>query len=424
MEKRSTGMSRLKPKVLKKVSLGPLTSDRPERFSVTIDKPIANVEEGALLDPRLGAIRENGQSISALDYAGAFGTMGRIQLYTYMLLPAFDAPMISFLRLFNYECVNNRVRLVLKDTIRDLIKKNATQPGHRRLKAISEETGPREWFIFPDQGGVRYKQNKSKSSGVQITAEFSGVQLREILLRVVADYRDTIIECGIELANANPADFVRNEVYVMPNIMRMANVFPGNTNVGNHPYTDAYIEIIKANQNRNIKEVRAAYLKLIDRGVGNEGKSLKSDVFTSSKEGFIRGHMYSKVGGQIGRSVVTPDPLILPTQIGIPASLSKDISFRMEVTNENKAEIVRLIMDGHITHVFNIREKVYIRVDKRVTFDLIPGQMLVLRELQNGDVVLGNRQPTLHKNSILAFEVILHEGDTIKIHPSIAPSLN
>lgn len=42
----------------------------------------------------------------------------------------------------------------------------------------------------------------------------------------------------------------------------------------------------------------------------------------------------------------------------------------------------------------------------------------VMRWLRNGDMIIFNRQPTLHKHSIMAYEVVLSNDDTIGLHPS------
>jgi hypothetical protein len=58
----------------------------------------------------------------------------------------------------------------------------------------------------------------------------------------------------------------------------------------------------------NEEKIRNAYLELISK---SDKINFRDEVFTSSKDGFLRGHMYSKVGGQIARSVVVPDLLLL-----------------------------------------------------------------------------------------------------------------
>jgi DNA-directed RNA polymerase beta' subunit len=95
------------------------------------------------------------------------------------------------------------------------------------------------------------------------------------------------------------------------------------------------------------------------------------------------------------------------------------------VTEDNMAEIISLIEQGHVNYIFHVPTREYIRIDKIDNLQgnrLEPGRTLVLRELRDGDFVLANRQPTLHKNSILGFIVKLHDGDTIQIHPSASTS--
>ena len=50
--------------------------------------------------------------------------------------------------------------------------------------------------------------------------------------------------------------------------------------------------------------------------------------------------------------------------------------------------------------------------------------ILVERHLSDGDIVLFNRQPSLHQMSIMAHYVRVLPGKTFRLHPSVCPPYN
>ena len=54
---------------------------------------------------------------------------------------------------------------------------------------------------------------------------------------------------------------------------------------------------------------------------------------------------------------------------------------------------------------------------------LEPG-FIVERHLMDGDIVLFNRQPSLHQMSIMAHHVRVLPGKTFRLHPSVCPPYN
>lgn len=419
-------MSRPEKKTLSKVSIGAYISDNRGRTSVLVDDPSLCIRQGALYDEGMGYLNKPGWPACSGDHAACFGRMGYIPLNSYILNPVFDTVMIYYLSLYQYAVSEDEgPYLKMRDGVASLVERHKTLKGFRRLKAISEDVvNANPWKIWPEGGSVRYKIGKEKDDYINI----SGTELRELLSD--ATYRYTSEDTNVSLQDiglnpdiAKPEDFVRGDIPVLPNIMRAPqkdSSVSGNCIRGeNHPFTEMYLNIITAAKGGNPMTIRSEWMNLIKNG---EKDNMKSAVFSSEKTSFLRGGMLAKVGGQIARSVVAPNPQQRPDQVGIPRKLAKDISYRIPVTEENLDEIVTLIQQGYITHILHMRTGEYIKVSEFSSFDLVPGKMLVLRELQDGDLVLINRQPTLHKNSILGFEVYLHDYDVIYIHNSATKS--
>ena len=148
------------------------------------------------------------------------------------------------------------------------------------------------------------------------------------------------------------------------------------------------------------------------------------------KEGLFRLKMMGKRVNYAARSVISPDPYIDTNEIGIPVVFAKKLTFPEYVTNKNVDWLRKLIENGPHIHPganviedLNGKKMVLDRCDagqlKAIAKTLLTGGpgKIVYRHLQNGDWLLVNRQPTLHKPSIMAHRArVLPQQNTIRMH--------
>ena len=147
------------------------------------------------------------------------------------------------------------------------------------------------------------------------------------------------------------------------------------------------------------------------------------------KEGMFRMKMMGKRVNFGGRSVISPDPNITTDQIGVPVFMAKKLTFPESVAPINVERLRRLVKNGALVHPganFVEDEETGVSTslqlmpeDERegVANQLLIGRKVVHRHLQDGDVLLVNRQPTLHKPSIMAHLArILPKEQTIRMH--------
>lgn len=142
------------------------------------------------------------------------------------------------------------------------------------------------------------------------------------------------------------------------------------------------------------------------------------------KEGLFRKHMMGKRVNYAARSVISPDPYISTSQIGVPLRFAKTLTYPQPVTPWNVEEMRQLVINGPDVHPgANFVESEtgrLIDLKKRSLHqrEAISKTLLtrsasaqgtsknrvkrVWRHLKTGDVVLMNRQPTLHKPSMMA----------------------
>ncbi|XP_041782131.1 DNA-directed RNA polymerase I subunit RPA1 [Anopheles merus] len=166
------------------------------------------------------------------------------------------------------------------------------------------------------------------------------------------------------------------------------------------------------------------------------------------KAGLIRMHMMGKRVNHAARTVITPDPNIGVEEIGIPTRFAKKLTYPVPVTPWNVAELRQWVMNGPDVYPgANMIEDANGRVSKISSTNVTQRQSLaktlltphgagaessgddtikiVHRHLQNGDILLLNRQPTLHRPSIMAHRAKILGGEKIfRLHYSNCKSYN
>ena len=199
----------------------------------------------------------------------------------------------------------------------------------------------------------------------------------------------------------------------------------------------------------------------------------------TGKDGLIRNNLMGKRCEQTGRTVIGPDPTLRMGQLALPPEMASNLTFPESITPFNIEKMSELVNNGKANFV--IREKegkktrinlhyalyskgtellygdVILRNEKEIkisqklcrNFELKSGDIIkrngnilenitypkkkkfilqigdiVERHLRNGDTVLLNRQPTLHSGSMMAKEIIIRPGKTIRMNLSCTKSFN
>lgn len=162
------------------------------------------------------------------------------------------------------------------------------------------------------------------------------------------------------------------------------------------------------------------------------------------KEGLFRKHMMGKRVNYAARSVISPDPNIETSEIGVPPVFARKLTYPEPVTAHNYSTMRQAVINGALnhpgaTHIQNEDGSIIALVAmslegrKALANQLLTPQhshgsgfdasrvratnKKVLRHLRDGDILLLNRQPTLHKPSIMAHKAKILTGEkTIRMH--------
>lgn len=160
------------------------------------------------------------------------------------------------------------------------------------------------------------------------------------------------------------------------------------------------------------------------------GRVLKSlQQRLGSKEGRIRSNLQGKRVEYSARSVITPDPNISVKELGVPIKIAMNLTFPEKVTAFNIGKLYKLIQNGPDVYP---GAKTIVRADGRTislkhlntkSIELFDGDV-VNRHLMDGDVVLFNRQPSLHRMSMMAHIAKVLPYNTFRLNVFVTAPYN
>ncbi len=145
-----------------------------------------------------------------------------------------------------------------------------------------------------------------------------------------------------------------------------------------------------------------------------------------AKEGRIRGNLLGKRVNFSARSVISPDPKLSINEVGVPEKVAKELTVPVYVTKLNLKEVKQLIKADKVNYVQRPdgrRIKVTAENKKDLIENLAP-DWVIERQLMDGDIVLFNRQPSLHRISMMAHRVRVMPYQTFRMNASVCPPYN
>ena len=150
------------------------------------------------------------------------------------------------------------------------------------------------------------------------------------------------------------------------------------------------------------------------------------------KEGRFRSNLSGKRVDFSARSVISPNPYISINDVGVPQAVAKILTIPTNVNDWNIEEMKQLILNGPNRHpganyiIRNDRRRIDLRYvkNRKLIADMIAPGFTVERHLNEGDLVLFNRQPSLHRMSIMSHEVRIMDGRTFRLNLTVCPPYN
>ena len=153
---------------------------------------------------------------------------------------------------------------------------------------------------------------------------------------------------------------------------------------------------------------------------GRKLKSIKERL--NGKGGRVRGNLMGKRVDFSARSVITPDPNLSIRELGVPLKIAKNITKPVVVNDMNRRFLTKLVRNGPEEYpgakILERKggENISLRYADRENIVLYNGD-IVHRHMMDGDGVLFNRQPTLHRMSMMCHIArIMRQGDTFRMN--------
>jgi len=153
---------------------------------------------------------------------------------------------------------------------------------------------------------------------------------------------------------------------------------------------------------------------------GRKLKSIKERL--NGKGGRVRGNLMGKRVDFSARSVITPDPNLSIRELGVPLKIAKNITKPVVVNDMNRRFLTKLVRNGPEEYpgakILERKggESISLRYADRENIVLYNGD-IVHRHMMDGDGVLFNRQPTLHRMSMMCHIArIMRQGDTFRMN--------
>ena len=159
------------------------------------------------------------------------------------------------------------------------------------------------------------------------------------------------------------------------------------------------------------KSIYYTYFKQIQKDVNELYTHIVEKL--SKKEGLIRGNILGKRIDFSGRAVISPDPTLNIDECSIPILIFLEL-FKIKVAKKLIDQRKFKLLNSAIDYIDDCIEL------KKID----PALVKVCEELSEGEVCILNRQPSLHRLSMIGFKIKITLDDVIKIHPMVCAGFN
>lgn len=448
---------------ISKIKFGILSPEIIRKLSVAeIQTPDTYDEDGVpiptgVMDPRLGTL-EPGQRCQTCGntYLGCPGHFGHIELPTPVIHVGFTKTILTLLRATCRSCG----RILLNDEeIKDYKEKlkryeeggiSSRQTYYKIIqKAISMNS-------CPHCGEKQYKIELEKPTTFKEQTEYGTVKLGPSIVRARLERipDDDLILLNIDPKNARPEWMVITVLPVPPVYVRPSITLESGYR-SEDDLTHKLVDIIRVAQRLKesisagspspiVAELSDLLQYHVTTYINNEALGISPSRHRSGrilktlaqrlkgKEGRFRLNLSGKRVDFSSRTVVSPDPNLSINEVGVPLEVAKQLTVPEKVTSWNIEKLREYVRNGpdkypgarYIIRPDGKRIRLkYISNLEELANALEPG-FIVERHLIDGDIVLFNRQPSLHRMSIMAHLVKVLPYRTFRLNLTVCPPYN
>ncbi|KAF2859324.1 putative DNA-dependent RNA polymerase II largest subunit [Piedraia hortae CBS 480.64] len=474
-------------KAVREIQFGIFSPEEIKSFSVchieypdTHDEKNLRPRERGLNDPKLGTVDRGTKCATCYETPEICpGHFGHIELAQ----PVFHVGFISKIKKILEAVCHNCGRLKLDDRSPAFAAAVKLRDPKRRFEAVHalcksvmkcEADEPAEddpkAALEPGHGGCGNDQPIVRRDGLKITARYKlskadeddagGRGAREervlspqMVMNIFRNISDAdLLRLGLNPNYARPEWMIITVLAVPPPCVRPSVSMDGSSAGGRSEDDLTYklSDIIRANSNvRKCEQegtadhVTAEFLQLLQYHVATymdndikylpaalqkSGRPIKSiRARLKSKEGRLRGNLMGKRVDFSARTVITGDPNLSLDEVGVPQSIARELTFPEKVNAYNIHKLQELVRAGPSMQdgaKYVIRDD-GTRIDLKLSKEIqIQYGWTVERHLQDGDYIIFNRQPSLHKESMMAHRVRIMPYSTFRLNLSVTSPYN
>ncbi|PIN74888.1 DNA-directed RNA polymerase subunit A' [Candidatus Woesearchaeota archaeon CG10_big_fil_rev_8_21_14_0_10_37_12] len=150
-----------------------------------------------------------------------------------------------------------------------------------------------------------------------------------------------------------------------------------------------------------------------------------------SKEGRIRHNLAGKRTNFCARTVISPDPYLALDEVGVPKIIAMKLSVPETVNDWNMEYLKKFVQRGpqeypganYVVRPDGKKKRITEETKEAALEELQPGYV-VERHLMDGDIAIFNRQPSLHRMSMMCHRVRVLPGRTLRLNPAVCNPYN
>ena len=150
-----------------------------------------------------------------------------------------------------------------------------------------------------------------------------------------------------------------------------------------------------------------------------------------SKEGRIRYNLAGKRTNFSARTVISPDPMLKLNEVGVPREIALKLSVPERITEWNKDYLRKFVENGpgkypganYVVRPDGKKKKITEETMEQCLEEVQPG-FVVERHLMDGDIAIFNRQPSLHRMSMMCHRIRVLPFKTLRLNPTVCHPYN
>jgi len=441
---------------------------RKIRIADITNSELENVtaHSGSINDLRMGVANENfmSQKCSGCGLIDCTGHFGLIDFGegNYIYNPAYIRLIVSVLMCVCNSCGSLLIskeffdakgfgKLKLEKRISEMSKVCKKITNCLCLNRNNVKSDKSQFKILNCTRNPIYHPNQVKENGyIQYSIDEKNSKILHIPITTVRSILQCISAEDVKLlgftGDSKPVDMILNCILVPPVIARPP-VYEGN-NIHYDQLTHKYKAIIdinrdlKKNPNNKDECLSKLYSNIKSLIYKSDGNKIGTREFMSiieriqGKTALLRALLMGKRVDYCGRTVAGPDPSLEFGQIRLPKEWENILTKKIVINDTNKEDIIKLLTPDKDN---KNRIKRYIsKIDDTQTLNknnllwrkyndqtlILKNGDVIERYLTDGDRVTVNRQPTLHKQSLMAYDVVLGKQSTIGLHLSYTSPMN